>query len=122
MHDIFNLTTAIDQTNEDLIAQMKCVIDFCAQFDGDIVTTCCSFDHDPREIWEIPEFQAHCQRLVEFGFIGILISATHCPYLGAPPHLLNSPFLGAFEVWAHSLNLFRGGRMTMSGDESAKML
>jgi hypothetical protein len=121
MRELVNLMTGIDQLDEDLIAQMKSAIEFRRR-GGDVVTTCCSFDQDPREVWEIPEFQAHCKRLVEFGYLATLISSTTWKYLGAPPYLLNSPFLGAFEVWAYSNDLFLGGKMTMIKDEVTKIL
>jgi hypothetical protein len=63
--------------------------------DARVVCTISDFDHDPRELNEIPEVWAFCQRLVDIGFIADLDAFTSVA--GGSP--LPLPVgLGAFEV------------------------
>lgn len=64
------------------------------------VVTCgiVGFDADPRELWDIPEAQSLCRRLVDLGFLLVLYPSTHHPLPGGPPAIPPLP-LGGYEVW-----------------------
>jgi hypothetical protein len=64
-----------------------------------VVCTISDFDHDPRELYEIPEVRTFCQRLVDIGFIADLDAFTSIPGGSALPLPVG---LGALEVWALS--------------------
>jgi hypothetical protein len=109
--------TALDQSDEDLIAQIRAVMEHCRRHPCHVVTSVWGYDDDPREVWEIPEVGAHLRRLVDFGFIAILVRSSTVRELGAPAYWVDCPAFGAFEVWAHGLGLFAGGgrlRMPMA--------
>lgn len=66
---------------------------------GSVVCTIDGYDHDPRELGEIPEVRAFCRRLVDQGFISFLEATTSIPELSKVPGGSQAG-LGAFEVWA----------------------
>jgi hypothetical protein len=74
-----------------------------------VVCTISDYDNDPRELYEIPEMRAFCQRLVDLGFIADLDAFTSIPGGSALPLPVG---LGAFEVWALSQGLVPRAGMT----------
>jgi hypothetical protein len=100
-------------SNEDILNQMRRARDQRGGSRGDrVVTTCCvaGFDHDPRELGEIPEARALCRRAVQLGLISWLDVSTVIPELCHPAlaGLRAGAGLGAFELWAISEGLVRG--------------
>lgn len=63
------------------------------------------FDDDPRELCEIPEVRAFCQKLIKIGLIHYLV---HSSLLGVPQ--TTGQLLGALEVW-----LLTNGKMQKDG-------
>jgi hypothetical protein len=115
--DLMLVGTALEQSDEELIAQIRAVMEHCRRHPCHVVTGVWGYDDDPRKLWEIPEVGAHLRRLVDFGFIAILVRSTMVRELGAPAHWVDCPAFGAFEVWALGLGLFAGGgsfRMPMA--------
>jgi hypothetical protein len=108
--------TVIDQTDEELVAQVKALQDEQRRHRGsfEILVTMFvhGFDADPRELWKIPEVRAHFRRLVDFGFIAILMKSGTMPALGGGGLGIDFPGMGAFEVWAHGQEPTRTGRNT----------
>jgi hypothetical protein len=108
MPDLIFIQTALDQTDEQLVAQIRAVMERPA----DIILAVGGFDDDPRDLWDIPEVRAHFRRLVDFGLIAILVPSTGLGEL-CPAHLAGCPGLGGFEVWALGHGLLRGGPSTV---------
>jgi hypothetical protein len=121
-HDLVFVATTLDQSDEQLIAQIRAVREFAREHPARVLALVHGFDDDPRELWEIPEVGAHLRRLVDFGFIATLLRSTLVRELGAPADLLDCPAWGAFEVWAHGLGLFAGGRFRMPHAEAMALV
>ncbi len=87
----------IDDTNDMLVEKMRYLKSVReAGLSEHVVATVRGFNRDRRELYEIPEVQAFCRRLVDLGFISFLD-----PIVG-----LNSALpaearqaWGAYEVW-----------------------
>jgi hypothetical protein len=92
-----------------LVAEIRAVMEHSRRHPAAVVTGVHGFDDDPRKLWEIPEVRAHLRRLVDFGFIAILLRSATIPELGAPAHLAGCPGFGGFEVWAHGHGLLQTG-------------
>ena len=120
--DLIFLVTTLDQTDEQLVAQVRAVMEFARGHPCRVVATVHGFDDDPRDLREIPEVRAHLRRLVNFGLIALLVRSTTVRQLGAAPDQADSPLWGAFEVWAHGLGLYSGGRLRMPMAEAMAML
>jgi hypothetical protein len=121
--DLLVVPTTLDQSDEEMIAQIRAVMEHCHRHPCAVVTTVDGYDDDPRELWEIPEVGAHLRRLVDFGFVAILLRSSTVRELGAPSHWVDCPAFGAFEVWAHGLGLFAGGgRLRMPMAEAGAVL
>jgi hypothetical protein len=101
--------TSLDQSDEELIAEIRAVMEYSRRHPAGAMMIIQGFEDDPRELWEIPEVQAHLRRLVDFGFIAILARSTGVRELGVPDYLADCPGFGAFEVWAHGRGLLRTG-------------
>jgi hypothetical protein len=104
--------TAVDETDEELVTAARNVAEQHAGQAALVFMSVYGYDADPRELWEIPEVRAHCRRLVDFGFISILVRSSIVPELGGE----GGPFavFGAFEVWAFAEGKFAGGRITFT--------
>jgi hypothetical protein len=73
------------------------------------VCTIAGYDLDPRELWEIPEVQDLCKRLVAIGYISLLDTMPNIDLPGCPaiPVEYGRPW-GAWEVWTVACGLQRG--------------
>jgi hypothetical protein len=102
--------TALDQSDEEMIAEIRAVMEFSRRHPCFAVAGVHGYDDDPRELWEIPEVNPHFRRLVDFGLIAILARSTTIRALGAPAWMAGIPALGAFEVWLYGHGLLQTGR------------
>lgn len=66
------------------------------------VLTINGYEHDSRELWEMPEIKLLTARLVKIGFISLLEVSTHVYSLKYPYEPIYKCSLGAREVWAMS--------------------
>jgi hypothetical protein len=114
--------TTVDETDEELVAQIRALMDHARREAGETVLTVHGYDDDPRELWQIPEARSHLARMVEFGAIAILTRSTWCRELGAPAWTMNRPLMGAFEVWMASLGYIRGDKIELPMDEAKELL
>ena len=105
------INTAVDQTDDRLVAQMKAVIELRESHQYDAVLSVMGYDDDRRELWQIDEVRAHLRRLVDFGAIAVLVRSLMVREL-VPRDLIGCPALGAFEVWAHGHELLQAGPKT----------
>jgi hypothetical protein len=91
---------AIDETDEELHDYMRHMKrqreDRACEH---IVLTIGHYDKDPRELWQIPEVQEFCRRLVDTGFFAYLDTFTTVPALVKKDFEVVNGAFGAFEVW-----------------------
>jgi hypothetical protein len=106
--DLIFVQTAVDQSDEDLIAGIRAIREHSQRHPCWVVLIVHGYDDDPREQWEIAEVRAHLRRLVDFGFIAILARSTGIHGL-APESLIGCPGLGGFEVRVHGHELVQAG-------------
>lgn len=96
--DWYGLVLTLEMSNADLVEIMRSLRRIRSS--GDPARIVCSihgFDDDPRELWNIPEVQSFCRRLIDIGFISDLEFAPHWePDLSGTP---GQGGLGAVEIW-----------------------
>jgi hypothetical protein len=94
--DIVIMNLALDSSDEELLDAMRVMKRSREQkAEGHIVLTIPGFDDVHREVWQIPEVQRYCHRLVEIGFISFLDTSTSLPWNADELHAA----LGGLEVW-----------------------
>lgn len=76
----------------------------CKLTNSGFLLTISGYDHDSRELWEIPEMKTLTRRLVNIGFISLLEMSTQLKSMQDPDPIYRCTY-GAFEVWAHSKGL-----------------
>jgi hypothetical protein len=114
--------TCVDETDEELVAQLRAVMEQARSEPGETVFAVHGYDDDPRELGQIPEVMAHCRRTVDFGAIAVLTRSTWCRELGAAGWMVGSPILGAFEVWLIGLGHCTGDRVEMPAVAAKAMI
>jgi hypothetical protein len=117
---LFTVVTVVDQTDEELVTTARNV---AARSHRDTVMVAMvvhGYDHDPRELHEIPEVVTHMRRLVDFGFISILTRSSTMPALGGID-MGGFRVFGALEAWAFAEGMFSPGGVFGAGVVSIPM-
>jgi hypothetical protein len=93
--DCLLMVLDIAMTDSQIVDQMRTMRAFrMPRKDSMILATIRNFDHDPRELWEVPEVQFFCRRLLAMGYISWLDPQCE-PLPGEPP---GRPF-SALDIW-----------------------
>ncbi len=87
------ITLGLDMTNEELLDLMLGMKLSRENGAANVVCFISGFNHDKRELFDIPEVRAFCRRLVDQAFISYLDFCTNYP----GSEFRNS--LGALEIW-----------------------
>jgi hypothetical protein len=94
--DLVIMNLALDSSDDELLDAMRVMKRSREQkAEGHIVLTILGFDEDQREVWQIPEVQRYCHRLVEIGFVSFLDTSTSLPWNAVELHAV----IGGLEVW-----------------------
>jgi hypothetical protein len=94
----------VDSSDMELLVAMRVMKRSREQSaEGHIVLTIPGFDDDPANVWQNPEVQRFCHRLVELGFISFLDLSTCLPWNAAELHAA----LGGLEIWLIGEGKFR---------------
>ncbi len=94
---VLTVDLGLDATDPDLLDQMRIMKRVREEHRYDrIVCTIRGFTGDPRELYDIPEVRAYCNRLVDLGFISYLDFSTL--FDPKTPELARHGW-GASEVW-----------------------
>jgi hypothetical protein len=120
--DLRCLLTDVGQTDEELVAQLRAMMEQARREPGETVFGVHGYDDDPRELGEIPEVRAHCRRMVDFGVLAVLTRSTWCRELGAPAWTRDVPVLGAFEVWLLGLGHLGRDRLELPAAAAAALI
>lgn len=102
MHRTHLLALPTSATDSELLAQMRAMEASRKSGVKYVALTIFGFDSDPRELWQIPEVQAFCRRLVDIGLIGLLDLALHTAE-DPSVHM----YWGGLMVWACAEGLLR---------------
>lgn len=101
MFDLVVDALSIYATNEDIQKSMAKRKEQRETGTKHVTCTISGFEHDPRELHEIPEVRAFCRRLINLAYISYLDYATTLPW--SDP--LTQGSLGGLEIWLLSENL-----------------
>jgi hypothetical protein len=86
---------------------------------GDFYAIIAGYDNDPRELGDIPEVVALCQRMVEAGLLPFFTESAFLDLNTSKPasHPGNlPPGFGAFEVWSLAQGRLTGGKLVFNED------
>jgi hypothetical protein len=94
---VLNVDLGLDATDNDIFNQMRIMKRAREErcYDN-VVCTIRDFSDDPRELYDIPEVQVYCKRLVDLGFISYLDFSTF--FNPKTPEVAKCGW-GASEVW-----------------------
>jgi len=74
--DLNFCSLSIDMTDDELKECIHKMHPRCIETGKGFYLTINGYDHDPREIWEIPEVVPFFQKLIDIGFVGLLEACT----------------------------------------------
>lgn len=103
MRDLNSTIITVDHTDDELKNIIVSLTRLIRAHGKPFVLFISGYDNDQRELWEIPEVQSLCERLVNSGFISLLETGlpTGAPYA-----------LTAFRVWKIAKGEMRRTLMT----------
>jgi hypothetical protein len=117
------LHMSVDLTNDGIDAFICQTLPVVLAKDIYWVCAIMGYDQDPRELCEVPEVRAFCERLVNRGFIACLHPSTLF-YKKEQPEL--GGYLGGLEIWAMSKNMVdvksKGGDILLTKEKAEEFI
>jgi hypothetical protein len=109
------LTMSVDYDLAELRDMMRQGVEFRSAPGTWVLMIIAGYDDDPRELWDIPEVQAFCRRLIKMGMLAALDPAIEFQIDGMP-----KPGWGAVDVWLAAHGLIKGHRVELNEKEVAR--
>lgn len=111
--DVMFLMLEVGMTDDELKECMHDMAPVVFQTRRGFIVSIKGYDHDRRELWEIPEVVDFYQRLVALGFTALLEVSTTVEGMARFPEMSQAGF-GALEIWLCATGKMKKGGVTLT--------